>query len=134
MKNTFIAIIILFNYFVYSQNNSAFEIEFRGKVFFDSEKDSIKYYKFFGKFDNEITDRLLTAEKQIVLVKYDTILIEEFPIKIGPSKTIFIRNGDKNDRLDIDSGKKLKETIHIQQQDIEELKTIKEFPMRTKKL
>jgi thiol-disulfide isomerase/thioredoxin len=108
MKNTLILILFLSNYLVYSQSYSAFEIEFNGKVFFDSEKDSLGYSKYYEKWDSEITDRLLTAEKQVVLVNKDSILIEEFPKIIGPSKTIFIRNKDKNDRLDLGSGKKTK--------------------------
>ncbi|UOY05804.1 hypothetical protein L0P88_17915 [Muricauda sp. SCSIO 64092] len=107
MKNRLVTIIILLNYFVYPQSNSAFEIEFRGNVYFDSEKDSLTYSKFY-ELDNEIKDRFLTAEKQIVHIKKDTILIEEFPKKNGALKTIFIRDKDKNDRLDLDSGQKTK--------------------------
>ncbi|WP_336127165.1 TlpA family protein disulfide reductase [Mesoflavibacter sp. CH_XMU1422-2] len=108
MKNILLLILTLLNYFVYSQNNSAYEIEFNGKVFFDSEQDSLRYSKYYEKLGNEITDRILTAEKQIVIINKDSIIIEEFPKIIGPSKTIFIRNKDRNDRLDLDSGKKIK--------------------------
>ncbi len=104
MKNKLITILILLNYFAYSQSNAAFEIEFRGNVYFDSQKDSLKYSKYFGKLDNEITDRLLTVEKQIVLIKKDSVLIENFSKKVGPSKTMFIKNKKQNDMLDLSSG------------------------------
>jgi thiol-disulfide isomerase/thioredoxin len=132
MKNSLIAILILFTSFVYSQNNSAFEIKFIGKVFFDNQKDSLKYSKYFEKFNSEITDRILTAEKQIVLIKKDSILIEEFPKKIGPSKTIFIRSQDKNDRLDLNSGKKTKWNNPYVTAKYRKLKNYKRIPKEDK--
>ena len=108
MKKIQTTIIILFSCFIYSQNNSAFEIEFNGNVYFDSKKDSLTFSEFYGKMDSEITERLFSAEKQIVNIKKDSILLEEFPKKVGPSKTMFIRTFNTNERLDLDSGKKIK--------------------------
>ncbi|MEP0213637.1 MAG: TlpA disulfide reductase family protein [Cellulophaga sp.] len=99
---------LLLSCFIYAQNNSAFEIEFSGKLYFDNIKDSLKYSKFYSKMDSEISERILTAEKEIVIINKDTILVEQFPKKIGPSKTMYIRNSNINDRLDLNSGKKTK--------------------------
>ncbi len=112
MKNKLITILTLLNYFVYSQSNSAFEIEFRGNVYFDSQKDSLNYFKRYehlgSNWGTELKERFLTPEKQIILIKKDSIIIEEFPKKVGPSKTMFIRNKEQNDMLDLSSGKKTK--------------------------
>ncbi len=108
MKNKLITIVILLNYFVYPQSNSAFEIEFRGNVYFNNQKDSLNSTKHYGNWNDEIKERFLTPEKQIVLIKNDSIIIEEFPKKDNPSERMFIRNKEKNDRLDLNSGKKIK--------------------------
>ncbi len=86
MKNRLVTIVILLNYFVYPQSNSAFEIEFRGNVYFDNQKDSLNFAKHYGNWNDEVKEKLLlTPEKQIVLIKNDSIIIEEFPsLRISP--------------------------------------------------
>lgn len=112
MKNKLIIIVTLLNYIVYSQNNSAFKIEFNSNIYFDSQKDSLNYFKRYehlgSNWGTELKERFLTPEKHIVLIKKDSIIIEEFPKKVGPSKTMFIRNKKQNDMLDLSSGKKIK--------------------------
>lgn len=109
MKNRLVTIVILLNYFAYPQSNSAFEIEFRGNVYFDNLKDSLNFAKHYGNWNDEVKEKLLlTPEKQIVLIKNDSIIIEEFPKKDNPSERMFIRDKEKNDMLDLNSGKKNK--------------------------
>lgn len=134
MKKIQTTIIVLFSCIVYSQNNLAFEIEFSGNVYFDNAKDSLRFSKFYGKMDSEITERILTAEKQIVTIKKDSILVEEFPKKIGPSKMMFIRNSNRNDLLDLSSGKKFKWNNPYATAEYRKIKNYKRIPDEDRKI
>lgn len=99
--------IFLLSFIVTSQNQPSFEIEFSGRIYFDSSSDSIKYYNWINQY--EIDEYLFyQVEKQIAYIKTDTILVEEFPKQNESSKTIFIRSSGRNDRMDLDSGVKTK--------------------------
>jgi len=108
MKQINVVFAILSVYVAYSQNSSSFEIEFNEQLYFDTPSDSLKYYEFVEQYKDLSEELFYIAEKQIVNIKKDTIFITQFPKKNGDPKVVLIRDSKRIERLDLDSGRKIK--------------------------
>jgi len=105
MKKISIIILALIPNLIFSQSNLSTTIEFANQITFSEKKDSLQFAKMIEKGVQEF---ITFPEKQIFYLKRDSILVESFPNKNGPSNNILIRTNKSIEKLDISSGNKMK--------------------------